>query len=289
VKTLIRRIPLFISFTIIFVVLIFLGSSNNKLNDNDDSLRIFSYKVKQWENVPMVCDKFRLTPYTVKTSNSLYHDSLYRGQVLLIPNKDVTIYKYVRGANLRRIAWKFYISIKDIKVFNKNLVSVEILDEDQILPRGGYVAVPQLQEKGFIFPLMRQEGSQDVFSGWGRRRDPFNKGKYQFHTGWDILAKYEHVRAAKSGRVIFSGWLGGYGRCIIIESVDGSKAVYAHLQQAYFKKGTYAKQGVAIAISGNTGHSTGPHLHFEIRIKYIPVNPINMMWDSILVENVGSV
>lgn len=98
---------------------------------------------------------------------------------------------------------------------------------------------------------------------WGRR-----------HTGIDIgLPTGTAVKAADGGKVIFSGTKGAYGKCIIVDHGANIQTLYAHNSKLLVKKGDKVFKGQTIANSGNTGRSTGPHLHFEVRKNGTPVNP----------------
>ncbi|HIE34579.1 MAG TPA: M23 family metallopeptidase, partial [Campylobacterales bacterium] len=112
-----------------------------------------------------------------------------------------------------------------------------------------------------------------------RRYHPILK-KYRAHLGVDFGArKGTPVMAAGSGRVIFVGRKGGYGKTIIIRHSDGYKTLYAHLSKYRkgIKRGKYVKQGQIIGYVGNTGLSTGPHLHFGLYKNNRPINPLSVV------------
>jgi len=101
-------------------------------------------------------------------------------------------------------------------------------------------------------------------SGFGNRKDPFNK-KPAFHSGVDFSAPVgTSVQASAGGEVIFSGKIGGYGNVVEIDHGAGLVTRYAHLSKLLVKKNQIVMPGELIAKIGNTGRSTGPHLHFEI-------------------------
>ncbi|MDQ6994210.1 MAG: M23 family metallopeptidase [Mariprofundaceae bacterium] len=108
---------------------------------------------------------------------------------------------------------------------------------------------------------------------------PFGKRGNRMHDGIDIAVKDgTPVHAAASGTVVYSdARLSGYGRLIIIRHSNQLFTAYAHNQQLLVKVGQHIKAGQVISKSGHSGHSTGPHLHFEVRIQTTPVNPMNYL------------
>jgi len=104
-----------------------------------------------------------------------------------------------------------------------------------------------------------------ITSGYGMRRDPFN-GRPAFHRGVDLAVKSgTDIYPVKEGVVKFSGWQPGYGRMVIVEHDDGLETVYAHNSSNLVQPGERVSPDAAIAKSGSSGRSTGPHLHFEVR------------------------
>jgi murein DD-endopeptidase MepM/ murein hydrolase activator NlpD len=112
----------------------------------------------------------------------------------------------------------------------------------------------------FVAPI---EG--ELTSAYGLRRHPLTQ-KARFHQGLDIAAPAgTPFRAAQSGTVIFSGVLGGYGNTIILEHAEGYRTLYAHAAKLLVSQGESVGAKQAIGIVGNTGRSTGTHLHFELQ------------------------
>jgi murein DD-endopeptidase MepM/ murein hydrolase activator NlpD len=116
-------------------------------------------------------------------------------------------------------------------------------------------------------------GEVEFTSGFGVRSDPF-LGRPAMHTGLDFRAAMgDPVRATANGKVISSGWAGGYGRMVEIDHGNGLSTRFGHLSQINVKVGDLIKIGQVIGEVGSTGRSTGPHLHYETRIDGDAVDP----------------
>lgn len=112
-----------------------------------------------------------------------------------------------------------------------------------------------------------------ITSPFGMRPNPFGGGA-EFHQGLDIAAPMgTTVTAAASGVVLSAGWYGGYGNYILIDHGGGMSTGYGHLSQIFVSSGQQVQKGQAIGAVGSTGMSTGPHLHFEVRIGGKPTDP----------------
>ena len=116
-----------------------------------------------------------------------------------------------------------------------------------------------------------------IGSPFGARHDPFN-GREEFHTGIDLDAAYRTlVYSTAPGVVIFTGWKEGYGRTVEIDHGHGIVTLYAHLHRILVAMGERVSAHVKIAQLGSTGRSTGPHLHYEIRLDGRPVDPAKFL------------
>jgi len=113
-----------------------------------------------------------------------------------------------------------------------------------------------------------------IVSGFGYRVHPIFR-RVKFHYGIDIAAPSgTPIRAAAGGVVVFAGWRRAYGNTVIIDHGNGMATLYAHCSRILVGEGEVVKQGQVIALVGNTGLSTGPHLHFEVRRYGEPINPL---------------
>lgn len=142
-----------------------------------------------------------------------------------------------------------------------------------------YQAVPKIVEKGTIVPptYIKPISGGRLTSGFGKRTSP-TKGASSYHKGVDWATPVgTAVVASSSGVVTRAGWGSGYGYCVYIRHSDGRETRYGHLSKVLVSVGQSVSQGQKIALSGNTGVSTGPHLHFEILIGGSQVNPLNYL------------
>lgn len=116
-----------------------------------------------------------------------------------------------------------------------------------------------------------------ITSLFGNRLHP-TLGYYKEHTGIDLQARYgSRVAAAADGRVAFSGYKSGYGYTIILNHEYGYQTLYGHNSKLLVRAGQTIKKGQIISLSGNSGTSTGPHLHYEVHVKNHPVNPSSFL------------
>lgn len=113
-----------------------------------------------------------------------------------------------------------------------------------------------------------------IVSGFGTRNDPLGGGT-GFHAGLDIAASSgTPIRACRAGTVVIASWQGGYGNAVVIDHGGGMATLYGHQSSMAVSVGTRVLAGEVIGYVGSTGNSTGPHLHFEVRIAGNPVNPV---------------
>ena len=123
--------------------------------------------------------------------------------------------------------------------------------------------------------LMGYPCNGPITSPFGDRMHPI-LGYVRFHSGLDFGADYgSPIFAAQAGTVILAGWYGGYGQAVLIDHGGGITTLYGHTSDLYVSEGDTVQRGQAIATIGSSGLSTGPHLHFEVRVSGEPVNPIS--------------
>jgi murein DD-endopeptidase MepM/ murein hydrolase activator NlpD len=145
------------------------------------------------------------------------------------------------------------------------------------------------QEVGSALPTpRRQEGVARITSDFGARRDPFT-GAARAHHGTDIGAPLgSEVRAVQSGRVIFAGDRGGLGHAVIVDHGGGLQTVYGHCGELRVREGDEVAAGATLAEVGMTGRTTGPHLHFEVRLHGEALDPASHFDPLSIVDPLGA-
>lgn len=123
------------------------------------------------------------------------------------------------------------------------------------------------------FTPMGYPRTTSLTSFFGYRSDPFSSARAEFHPGVDFKGhRGDGVKATADGRVVFAGWFGGYGNCVRIRHKNDFETLYGHLSKIKVKVGQKISVGDNIGLVGSTGHSTGNHLHYEVRKNGKPVN-----------------
>jgi murein DD-endopeptidase MepM/ murein hydrolase activator NlpD len=130
-----------------------------------------------------------------------------------------------------------------------------------------------LRERGYTPTIWPVNGKLE--GGFGGRRNPFGGPGYEFHSGQDIEADSgAPVVSGASGRVTFVGWQNGYGQLVVVDHGGGLTTRYGHLSHIDVALDQTVARGQLVGKVGSTGRSTGPHLHYEVRINDQPVNPL---------------
>jgi murein DD-endopeptidase MepM/ murein hydrolase activator NlpD len=133
-----------------------------------------------------------------------------------------------------------------------------------------------LRKRGYTPTIWPVDGKLE--GGFGGRRNPFGGLGYEFHSGQDIEADMgAPVVAGARGYVSFVGWQNGYGQLVIVDHGGGLSTRYGHLSHIDVEAGQQVSRGQLLGKVGSTGRSTGPHLHYEVRINDQAVNPLQYL------------
>lgn len=136
-----------------------------------------------------------------------------------------------------------------------------------------------LRQRGYTPTVWPVEGKLE--GGFGGRRNPFGGGGYEFHSGQDIEAPWgAPIIAGAAGRVTFVGWQNGYGQLVVVDHGGGLTTKYGHLSHIDVELNQFVSRAQLLGKVGSTGRSTGPHLHYEVRINDQPVNPLPYLLQS---------
>jgi murein DD-endopeptidase MepM/ murein hydrolase activator NlpD len=266
----------------------------------------FTYTIQPGDTMSSIASAYGISESTLLWNNpevSADPDLLYVGATLLVPSVDGVVYNVTLGDTLNGIAEYYGVPVDSIVGFSGNGLGsadalidgmvlvipgavppatpapapVEVVPDEGVggpLPAGSapepdvppavVVPVPSI---GYIWPFY---GAISTYFG-----EPRGAG---YHKGIDIDGFGSWgapIAAAASGTVVLATWDDwGLGYHVIIDHGDGSRTVYAHLSEIWVAQGQYVNQGDSVGALGSTGYSTGPHLHFELWIGGVPVDPL---------------
>ena len=254
---------------------------NNKLKIGDTitfpSIDGLYYKLEKNDTLSKIAKKYGISVVDIVDYNNINPKRLKAGSTIFLKGVTLQKYKDVEG---RLIAAQ---QAKEDKKKNKNKEK-EKPEKPPKGTKGSAPPSPPTQDDddggrsaaysgaGFAYPV-RYAG---VSSPFGNRYHPVLR-RYILHTGVDLVAKYVPLRAAKAGVVTFAGNMSGYGKIIIIRHDNGYETRYAHLSVISTNVGEHVNQGDLIGKTGNSGRTTGAHLHFEIRQNGVPKNPMKYL------------
>lgn len=221
------------------------------------------------ETLSGIAAKYNVDVATLLSANPQAGEMIYPGdQLIVLPERGV-LHVVEAGDTLWGLANQYNVTTEAIMNANKRHDDRLAIGEKLIIPggrhRAAYTASRAIQAR-FIWPTSGEFTSPYGYR-WGR-----------IHAGIDVANDpATPVRAARAGRIVYAGWQSGYGNTVVIDHGSDYSTLYAHLHSFAVAVGNYVQTGQFIAYMGNTGNSTGTHLHFEIRVGDKPVNPMNYL------------
>lgn len=252
-----------------------------KIKLKSPGLDFYLHKVEPGENFWSIAKENGVDIDTIIAANpDLTKLLAYSGQMLIVPNKKGVIHEITQSEkDFSSLAEIYKTSVDKIKNANPSteLKIGSVFFIPDALPK---ILNPEMEaryEKRRLFksPICGKGYTSLI----GMRNHPILRGVTKFHNGVDIRAKVgTWVGAAAEGTVIYAGWINGYGKTIKIQHKDGYVTMYAHLSEIHVKTGQKVPAGKLIGKSGNTGLSTGPHLHFSIFKDGKVMNPLDYIW-----------
>lgn len=259
-------------------------------------VQVKKYTVAKGDTLWSIASAENLEIDTLYGSNNLKNPDMLRpGLVLRIPDQDGMFYVVCGGDTIDTIAKRYGITADMIRQANAPEVTRTLAKGAEIFLPGARpeavqdaapkktaatgsssrtttVASTSGASRSYKWPVIGK-----INSPFGWRRHPVTRRR-DFHTGVDIKApRGRSIKAAKGGRVEYSGWMGGYGRVVVIKHNDGNSTLYAHCNALSVRKGQTVAQGQQVGTVGTSGRTTGPHLHFEVRQGKGPVNPLKLL------------
>ncbi|MDD3413653.1 MAG: M23 family metallopeptidase [Lachnospiraceae bacterium] len=208
---------------------------------------------------------------SVELMQEMYYEENYEASVQYVDNDE---WYTTDMETLQDPVAGFRKVVADVSYRNDTETNREIVKEEIVMD-----AVPKIVERGTKVPptYIKPISGGRLSSPFGKRSAP-KKGASTYHKGVDWATPVgTAVMASSSGTVARAGWGSGYGYVVYINHADGRQTRYGHLSKILVKAGQKITQGDKIALSGNTGRSTGPHLHFEILVGGSQVNPLKYL------------
>ncbi len=236
--------------------------SSVKLPPLPQSVSMKSYTVRSGDTIDKIARRFGLRQDTVISSNNLSSASSIRpGVVLRIPSLDGISHKVRAGESLSSVSRRYGIEITLIVDANDLDSGVIGVGQSLFIPnaRLSAASLSNFYGESFIWPTRGR-----ISSPFGYRSNPFT-GLKTYHSAIDIVTNTgTKVKATAAGTVADTGYNSVFGNYIILKHSGGYQSLYAHLSTINVKEGSSVTQSSIIGLSGNTGQSTGPHLHFSI-------------------------
>ena len=228
------------------------------------------YTVQAGDNLYRIGQDHGFDAQTLACNNDLDDPRhLSVGQELLIPTENELAYRINGTETLEEVADLYGVEPMEIALAN------DIWDMEA-LPAGASISIPGWTTlKAGGGSVSRSGGSLFTRPVEGIISSAYGYRHGEFHTGLDIaVAKGTAVKAAMAGTVVSAGWEGNYGYAVVIDHHNGYKTRYAHNSAVKVKAGQNVRRGQTIALSGSTGRSTGPHVHWEIIKNGVTQNPM---------------
>ena len=249
-------------------------------------IEIQSYTVQSGDTVLGIAEKFGLKPETIQWANPTLEanaDVIRPGDVLNILPVDGALHTVTSGDTLIAIANRYKVTVEDIVNYAPNGLADAnaqlTMATKLVIPNG---VKPFVNQQAVTYTPSAVPTTAQIGGGsfaWPANGS-INQRFWGGHGGIDVGGwTGAPVKAADAGYVAVAsgGWNAGYGNHVIIDHGNGFVTLYAHLNSIYVKPGESVTAGQQIGGLGNTGNSTGPHLHFEIRYQGVPRNPLNYL------------
>lgn len=237
-----------------------------------------TYTLKKGDKLGYISQAFRVSTETLLERNPILEESKAVENITLIIPANMDLGKKMTEKVVSSISDLFPFRFSPLNGETRHLMSAL---EASLAAR----SINPLQENSVIRAMGNAPTLSFSAPAFGRVSSRYGKRWMGYHHGIDIAAPIgTPIYAAKGGKVISAGWAFRYGRLIRIEHSNGISTYYAHCSKMLVKKGDWVAEGQKIGEIGNTGRSSGPHLHFEVRLDGKAVNPTAFIIDKIKPE-----
>jgi murein DD-endopeptidase MepM/ murein hydrolase activator NlpD len=231
-----------------------------------------SYTVQPGDMISIIASAFGLNQDTLISVNGISNTrSIQVGKKLLIPNQDGIMHTVLKNETLSDIAKNYETSAAVVVAVNE-LFSEKAKSGSNVFIPNARLDSTKLQEINgdlFMWPVRGR-----ITSRYGYRRSPIS-GLRSFHSGLDISANTGvPIKAAMAGRVISTGYNDIFGYFVVVSHHSNYRTLYGHMSRIRTETGVYVRTGQVIGDVGNTGQSTGSHLHFQVYKNGLTVNPM---------------
>ncbi len=242
-------------------------SSPNQGGDNGGP-SLVTYVVKEGDTLSSIALAHNTTVASVATINGIDSpDRIIPGQhLMIVKNASALVRRVAKGDTLWDIARAYGVTVDSVR--KANSLAGDVIIPGQLLiipvaqiPRETWAVASAFKGSPLEWPVVGR-----ITSGFGWRIHPIS-GVRHFHEGLDIAAPIgTPVRAVAQGKVVFVGYVSGYGRIVTIDHGSGLVTRYAHLSRTSVSQGQTVVTGQVIGYVGDSGYATGPHVHFEVRL-----------------------
>ncbi|MEW6045780.1 MAG: M23 family metallopeptidase [Bacillota bacterium] len=249
------------------------GEDGGPANEAVRPVRIYSHRVQEGETLWDIARQYGTDVATIASANALFDVDFVRpGRLLQVPDTKGIVHTVQSGESLWELSRLYGVSA-DVIVKANALATPELIRPGTrlVIPGAKGPRTEKLVVDGRLLRAFSQPVKGRIASRYGWRWG-------RLHEGIDIaVPQGTPVRASAPGRVVFAGWGGGYGYLVSIDHGYGVVTRYAHNSRIVVRVGQHVMRGQVVAYSGNTGNSTGPHVHFEIRYRGRAVNPLSYL------------
>jgi len=235
------------------------------------------YRIEKGDTLYGIARKYDVSLNKLMVINNMNEKTILEvGATLKIPGYQGPIHIVAPGETISDLAERYQVSMEA-------LIDANLDINPDCLEVGECLRIPESDlewlEKSTFEPS-RGVSQRNTLS-WpvtGRITCPFGSRKSGFHHGIDIAADMgDSIHAAAAGTVSWAGYMSVYGRTVIIDHPDGKQTLYAHAKKIYVEKGEKVSRGEVISLVGISGVTTGPHLHFEVRVNKKARDPMNYL------------